>query len=128
MMPAPPQPTPRATRRAPAHDDGRYIAQYAADHCVCAYCWSPLAQRFDEESGMWEAVCSANEAHVGYHHIAFKDSEISKHSLTAFEIKEFYRETSFAAGFGLTPRLHGQALQDHVAALKRMLGRDDRLF
>jgi len=128
-MTAPPQSNTRPPRRASTNDgDGRYIAQYAADHCVCAYCWSPLSQRFDADSGMWEAVCAANEAHVGYHHQAFKDSEISKHTVTAFEVKEFYRETSFAAGFGLTPRLHGQALQDHVAAMKRMLGRDDRLF
>lgn len=106
-------------------DDGRYSSQYAVDHCVCAYCWSPLIQRYDEDEGRWYAVCADNDQHVGFHHRAFKVSEIDRHSVLYADVKNFYRETCYAADFGLTPKLTGAALQDRAAQLKRMLGRDD---
>ncbi len=109
--------------------DGRFFAQYAQDHCVCAYCWGPLVQIYDEETHQWVALCAANSAHVGYHHQAFKDAEINKHTTTYMEVREFYRQTVFAPEFGLTPRLTGQPLIDHAKAMKRQLGRvDDRLY
>lgn len=106
-------------------DDGRYSAQYAADHCVCAYCWGVLVQRLDNEQGKWVAVCAENESHIGYHHAAFKTSEISRHTIAFMEVREYYRQTTYAQEFGLTPRLTGAALQDHAAKLKRVLGSDD---
>jgi hypothetical protein len=114
-------------KRVPRIDDGdgRYFAQYAADHCVCAYCWGVLTQIFDEDEQRWLAVCAEDDTHTGSHHQAYKAREIEKHSVSYQEVKEFYRETPFAAGFGLSPRLTGQALQDHYATLKRVLGRDD---
>lgn len=108
-----------------AQDDGRYSSQYAVDHCVCAYCWGVLVQRYDDDERRWVAVCAENETHIGYHHNAFKTSEIDRHTFAYQEVKEYYRQTPYASEFGLTPRLTGAALQDHAAELKHMLGRDD---
>jgi hypothetical protein len=106
-------------------NDGRYASQYAVDHCVCAYCWGVLVQRFDDELHRWVAVCADNDQHIGFHHIAFKAGEIDRHSIVYADVKNFYRETCYAKEFGLTPKLTGAALIDHAAKLKRMLGRDN---
>ncbi len=108
--------------------DGRFEAQYAEDHMVCAYCWGKLTQRYDADDGRWYAVCAANEAHIGFHHVVFKEREISRDTVTSAEIRDFYRRSAFAAEFGLTPPLTGQALQDQLASMKRVLGRDDSGF
>jgi hypothetical protein len=84
-----------------------------------------LSQIYAEDERKWVAVCAEDETHVGYHHQAYKAREIEKHSVSYQEVKAFYRETPFAAGFGLEPRLTGQALQDRFATLKHVLGRDD---
>jgi hypothetical protein len=117
----------RQQRRPPQVNDGdgRYYAQYAVDHCVCAYCWGPLTQIFDEDEGKWKAVCAANELHRGFHHAFYKQSEIDRHSIEVMQIKEFYRRTEFAAGFGLEPPLHGAELKARLEKYRKVLGRDD---
>jgi hypothetical protein len=116
---------PKNPPRAEDDPDGRYTAQYLVDRCVCAYCWQPLAQRYDEDARRWFAECANNPAHVGYHHRIFKEKQIDAHTFEAHEVSEFYRRTPYAAGLGYAPPLEGQALTDHAAHLKRMLGRDD---
>lgn len=106
-------------------DDGRYFAQYAADHCVCAYCWSPLVQIWDEDDQRWKAVCSDEPAHIGYHHQAFKSAQIDRHAIDSLDICEFYRESGYANAFGLTPRLQGRALQDRFQQLRAVMRGDD---
>ena len=106
-------------------DDGRLFAQYAEDHCVCAYCWSPLTQVWDDEARQWVARCTANPDHVGTHHQAFRDSEINRHATGVVEIAEFYRSSEYAAEFGLAPRLTGESLQEKFRSNRRALRRDD---
>lgn len=114
-------------QRAPVAkpDDGRYAAQYAADHCVCAYCWGVLTQQYDEDDRRWYAVCAANPAHLGFHHKVFKEMTIDAHGFEAMEVQDFYSRTPFAEELGYAKPLSGQELIDHVQKMKRMLGRDD---
>ena len=106
-------------------DDGRVFSQYAEDHCVCAYCWSPMMQVYTEDR--WIAVCSLNRDHVGTHHQAFKDAEIQKHSVTVGEVSELYRRTEFADELGLARPVTGKALQEKFQENRRLLRGDHEL-
>jgi len=108
-----------------SNDDGRRAAQYAVDHCVCGYCWGVLIQVFDDDSDSWLAVCADNDQHVGFHHVGFKNREVERHSHDYMATVEFYRQSEYAADFGLTPRLSGAALQEQFKRNRRALGRDD---
>src|SRR5512141_905077 len=104
--------------------DGRLAAMYEARHCVCAYCWGVLVERYDDERGGWLAECAAyGPDHQGVHHDAYKSATIATNTFAAWEVEDFYRRTEYAAGFGLTPPLTGEALQAKLAANKKALGR-----
>ena len=100
-----------------ADPDGRYTATHITRYYVCGHCWQPVVVK--HIANRWQAVCGTDERHKGFHSTSAVEHVKAQSSFDYLEFVTFYRETEFAAAFGLKPRK-----SDVLEKNKRALGRD----